>query len=99
MGIRFEYDSDERPGDDLAAVEGSGKQADIPQPPLVEMPDAITSKWWEHLRQATLEGDLGWLKELVTEIEIENPALAKALAGHIELFEFDKILDLYRQNR
>jgi CheY-like chemotaxis protein len=68
---------------------------DDPLPALsVEgMPDA----WLADMRQAVVEGDLGWIMRLIEDVRVENPALADALIALTRGFEHDRLLELVQQ--
>jgi CheY-like chemotaxis protein len=55
------------------------------------------SEWRAALRQATLEGDLGWMATLIEQIRDHDPALASGLAKLADNFEHRRILSLFQE--
>jgi signal transduction histidine kinase len=72
------------------AVEG--KRIDIALS-LADMP----AMWLANLRQATLEGDLGWIAALIEQIHPQHADLADMLTDLADRFAHDEILELARQ--
>jgi hypothetical protein len=82
LGVQLTYEQMQyAQGDPLSALSMEG------------MPDA----WLADMRQAVVEGDLGWIMRLIEDIRAESPVLADALIELTRGFEHDRLLDLVKQ--
>ncbi|MBN1889437.1 MAG: PAS domain-containing protein [Thermoflexales bacterium] len=59
---------------------------------------ATPSEWKSQLHQATIEGDLGWMRALIEQRRGQNPSLAETLADMVDNFEHSDILGLLEQS-
>jgi PAS domain S-box-containing protein len=64
------------------------------KPVLAAALAAAPAEWRAQLRQATIEGDLGWMRTLVEQIRGQNSDLADALSRIVDNFEHSDILRL-----
>jgi signal transduction histidine kinase len=54
----------------------------------------LSLDWVTEMRQATVEGDVGWMEELIQRIEDENPLVAEKFTELASAFAHEEILDL-----
>jgi CheY-like chemotaxis protein len=52
----------------------------------------LPPNWIEEMRQAILQGDLGWMEALIVQIQSQTPRLAAYLMQYVDNFEYDKML-------
>jgi CheY-like chemotaxis protein len=99
LGVRFVYEEIERRDRDRdrdrdrLALRGT-----LSQPELVEELAALPAGWVADLRQATVKADLTLILSLVDQIRGQDAALADALAGLANDFEYKEILALIEQS-
>jgi response regulator of citrate/malate metabolism len=82
LGIRFTY----------KGWEPDPSQEGLRREPLAAALAAMPSDWLAGLRQATLEGDLGWMATLISQVRAEAPDMADALSDLATNFRHDEML-------
>jgi len=97
LNVRFKYEES-----DKEEVEGRKIHELEERLRVREALATMPSDWLVDMRQAAIEGDLGWMTDLIAEIHkydqgSQNVALAEALAELVQNFEFEKVLQLIGQ--
>jgi signal transduction histidine kinase/DNA-binding NarL/FixJ family response regulator len=97
LGVRFVYEEIER-GDRDRDRDRVPPRGALSQPELVEELAALPADWLADLRQATIKADLNLILTLIDQIRGQDAALADALAGLANDFEYKRILALIEQS-